>query len=270
MTQTLITTSSASTLAKLKKLLGPPPILSSEDPKIYDALLAEIIESVGPSHFIVQMLVKNLADVTWEITRISRHKAMVIEGQYRLRQEMEEKRRQREEYDELEEDAEADTAEPSEACAEQSEQAEQADDPTKQVEHNGQADPEGQADRVAQVEQAVEGGAPTTQLDRMFELEAVVDTAVADCDEIILGPDDDRDELNYVAALRDSFKYYEQLDHFVDRLMARRNELLEQIDTLVQGLGQRFRRASDHIIEAEFTEAKQEAPSITSPGGDAQ
>jgi hypothetical protein len=192
---------------------------------------------------------------------------MVIEGQYRLQQQIEEKRRQREEYDGLEEDAEADTAEQAEACAENSEQVKEADDATQQGEHDGQADQAGQADQVAQVEQAAEGGAPTTQFERMLELEAVVDTVVSDCDEIV-DPVDHRDELKYVAALEATFDYYEQLDRRVAVLIARRNDLLEQIDTWAQGLGKRFRGASDDIIEGEFSEPKQEA--IISPSGDAQ
>ena len=72
------------------------------------------------------------------------------------------------------------------------------------------------------------------------------------------------------AALEATIGFYERLDRHVAILMARRNELLEQIDILVQGLGQCFRRESDHIIDGDFTETKQEAPSITSPGGDAQ
>jgi hypothetical protein len=72
MTKSSTTTSSATTLAKLKKLFGPPPVLSSEDPKAYYAIFSEMLESAGSSHFIVQMLVKDLADATWEIRRFSR------------------------------------------------------------------------------------------------------------------------------------------------------------------------------------------------------
>ena len=82
--------------AKLKELFGPPPVLSSEDPKAYDAMLARIIKSLKASDFIEQMLSKDLTDVTWELKRYSRHKALVIERQYREQQEMEEElKRQR-------------------------------------------------------------------------------------------------------------------------------------------------------------------------------
>ena len=74
--------------AELKELFGPPPVLSSEDPKAYDAIWARILESIKASDFIEQMLAKDLADATWEMKRYSRHKALVIERQYREQQEI--------------------------------------------------------------------------------------------------------------------------------------------------------------------------------------
>src|SRR5262245_39747171 len=74
----------------LKKLFGPPPVLNSEDLEAYDAMLAHILKSLNASDFIEQMLAKDLTDATWEMKRYSRHKALVIERQYRERQEMEE------------------------------------------------------------------------------------------------------------------------------------------------------------------------------------
>src|SRR5262245_30185583 len=100
-------------LVELKELFGPPPVLSSEDPKAYNAMLALFIESVKPRDFIEQMLCKDLADATWEMKRYSRNKALGIERQYREQQEMRE----------IEE---AEEAEQLEEPAEESEQAEQA------------------------------------------------------------------------------------------------------------------------------------------------
>ena len=76
------------TLPILKELFGPPPVLSSEDPKAYDAIWARILESIKASDFIEQMLGKDLADATWEMKRYSRHKALVIERQYLEQQEL--------------------------------------------------------------------------------------------------------------------------------------------------------------------------------------
>ena len=87
---------------ELKKLFGPPPVLSSEDPKAYYAMWARILESLKPRDFIEQMLSKDLADATWEMKRYSRHKALVIERQCRAQQERAE---EAEETEQLEESA---------------------------------------------------------------------------------------------------------------------------------------------------------------------
>ena len=63
MTKDVIKTNSpASNFAKLKKLFGPPPVLSSEDPKAYDTIMARFIECLKASDFIEQMFVKDLTD----------------------------------------------------------------------------------------------------------------------------------------------------------------------------------------------------------------
>ena len=90
MTKDLEKASPATDFAELKELFGPAPVLSSEDAKAYDAMLARILESLKASDFIEQMLGKDLTDATWEMKRYSRHKAMVIERQILEQQEMEE------------------------------------------------------------------------------------------------------------------------------------------------------------------------------------
>ena len=52
--------------------------------------------------------------------------------------------------------------------------------------------------------------------------------------------------------------------------MARREDVLKQLDFYRQGLGRHLRRVSDEIIEGEFSETQQEAPSITGPDAGAQ
>ena len=115
---------------ELRKLFGPPPVLSSEDPKAYDAMWARILQSLNASDFIEQMLSKDLADATWEMKRYSRHKALVIERQYREEQEM----KAAEEAEETEE------AEQLEKSAPESDQAEQADKPAVEGEQNEQVE----------------------------------------------------------------------------------------------------------------------------------
>lgn len=54
--------------------------------------------------------------------------------------------------------------------------------------------------------------------------------------------------------------YYERLDRLMGVAVARRKGVLEQIDLYRVGLGERLRRVSDEIIDAEFSEA--ELPSL--------
>ena len=171
MTQQLQKASLTTDFTKLKELFGPAPVLSSEDSKAYDAMLARILESLKASDFIEQMLGKDLTDATWELKRYSRHKALVVERQIHEQQEMEEAE-------------EAEEAEQLEESAEESEQAKQADKPAVGGE------------QIEQAEEVKQAGAPTTQFERMLELAAVVDSL--DCDDIIAGP---VDELEYAEAL---------------------------------------------------------------------
>src|SRR5262249_50057731 len=112
MTKDLQNASFTKDFVELKDLFGPPPVLKSEDRKAYDAILASILKSLKPSDFIEQMLGKDLADATWEMKRYSRHKALVIERQYREQQEMAEKEAQEaEEPEQVEEAAEGEQSE---------------------------------------------------------------------------------------------------------------------------------------------------------------
>jgi hypothetical protein len=60
-------------------LLGPPPLLSTEDPQVYHDLLSRVVRVAAPRHMIDWILVRDFVDLTWEIQRIRRYKVMVIE-----------------------------------------------------------------------------------------------------------------------------------------------------------------------------------------------
>jgi len=209
------TSTTANDLAELKELFGPPPVLSSEDSKAYDAVMVRFVECIKPKDFIEQMFIKDLTDSTWEIKRYSRHKALLIER----------------EYDALVEEAEQDEE------AQQDQQTEQKEQ-TEQDEQTQQAD-------------------SPTQYERMLELEQVVDSAVPDVDEIVTSTPE---ELLQAEALESGIDYYERLDRLMGVAMGRRKDVLEQIDLYRVGLGERLRRVSDEIIDAEFSEA--ELPSL--------
>jgi len=80
-------------LAQLRVLFGPPPVLSSEDAKAYDEMLHRFIECFEPQDFFETVLMKDIADGTWESARYSRHKVLLLDRRYRERREAEAKRR---------------------------------------------------------------------------------------------------------------------------------------------------------------------------------
>jgi hypothetical protein len=214
------------TPAKYTKLFGSAPVLSSEHSSEYEALLMHLDKCLQPRDFIEHMYLKDLADLTWEVKRYLSHKPLVIEREYLLHQEMEAKRRQK-------------------ARRLQRDIAENM-----------------KAQKAKQAEQA--SGA-TSQCERAFELEAVVEEAVADVDEILLEP---ADEIDHAKALQSGIDYYERLDHLETVARARRDNVFRQIEFYRQGLGSLARRASDEIIDAEFSETRHEAPLITGADGE--
>ena len=243
MTKLVQSTATANTLAKLKTLFGPPPVLGSEDPTAYDGILAGILADTKARDFIQEIWVKNAADALWEIKRVRRHKALLLERQVRQQQEMDEEREEAEEVEQLDE------------STPEGEKVERADNPAEEGE------------QLDQGEEVKEPGAPTTQFERMVELDAVVGSLVPDCDAILAGP---VDELKYAAALESNIDLYERLDRLEDRAVARLEDALNQLDLYRQGLGSRSRRVSDAIIEGEFSESTQEPVSIPDPNAGGQ
>ena len=237
--------STALDLKALKKLFGPAPVLTSESLKEYDLILKLVMDCIEPGDFILQMFVKDYADASWDIKRFGLHKTLLIERENQRHQEMEAKRRQKEQ-------------EKKAAAAEWDAKRAAAQVKTEEVEQTGETN---------EVEQADQAGAPTTQLDRMLELEKVIDSTVDEVDDIYLVP---ADEIDHAKALESGIDYFEQLDHLLGVAMARRNNALAQIEFYRQGLGQRLRRVSDEIIDGQFSETHQAAPSIAGPDDGAQ
>jgi hypothetical protein len=60
-------------------LMGPPPVLSSENREAYDALMKHFVECFAPQDFMGRLLVKDLVDSVWEEIRLKRHKALLVE-----------------------------------------------------------------------------------------------------------------------------------------------------------------------------------------------
>jgi len=81
------TESTATDLAELKKLFGPPPVLSTESTDTYYAIMAAFVKCFAPGDFMVQMFMKDLTDSTWDAMRYTRHKTLAMERKYRQRLE---------------------------------------------------------------------------------------------------------------------------------------------------------------------------------------
>jgi hypothetical protein len=65
----------------IKVLLGPPPVLRTENPHRYWELFEQFAAAIAPSSIVEWMWLKDIADLTWEIARLRRYRAMWIEFQ---------------------------------------------------------------------------------------------------------------------------------------------------------------------------------------------
>jgi hypothetical protein len=69
--------------AKIIELFGPPPILGTESLGVYEKILAGLGEDFAPRSTAEMMLVRDFADVSWEIFRYRRYKVLLLERRVR-------------------------------------------------------------------------------------------------------------------------------------------------------------------------------------------
>jgi len=69
----------ASVPEEIKMLWGSPPILPSEDVEIYYLIAAQFARTVKPKDIIEWFWVRDILDLAWEIRRLRRFKADIIE-----------------------------------------------------------------------------------------------------------------------------------------------------------------------------------------------
>jgi hypothetical protein len=82
---TRITTADVFTMPpEVRDLLGPAPVLSTEDARRYERILNSSAQCVQPRDFIEWMLVRDLTDERWEIERLRRFKHQLVEELYRV------------------------------------------------------------------------------------------------------------------------------------------------------------------------------------------
>jgi hypothetical protein len=74
---------SIATPDELRELVGPPPVLGSEDDRAYDALMGRLTQSLAPRDFVEQLLIKEVVDCFWEVTRYTRQKMLSMERGFR-------------------------------------------------------------------------------------------------------------------------------------------------------------------------------------------
>jgi len=59
-------------------IFGPPPILQGEDAHAYEELATRVCRAVKPTSIIEEMWIRDIADLTWEITRLRKIVARLI------------------------------------------------------------------------------------------------------------------------------------------------------------------------------------------------
>ncbi len=71
--------SASSITDDIVSLFGTPPVLSTEDPKTYLALLRKLTEVIKPKTIIERMWVNDVVYHSWHIARLRRFKVLLIE-----------------------------------------------------------------------------------------------------------------------------------------------------------------------------------------------
>src|SRR5580700_6757386 len=70
-------------------MFGPPPVLSTEDPKAYEELFLSLVRCHKPRDFQSLMLVWEIAVDTWNVRRCTLHGTITIDRSLRARIEAE-------------------------------------------------------------------------------------------------------------------------------------------------------------------------------------
>jgi hypothetical protein len=205
------TPSLTNTPAPLDGLLGPAPVLSSENAGAYRAILARLTEALAPRDFLEQLLIKQAADSTWEIIRYTRHMNLAVERRYRDNRQTEDK-----------------LAAAAAAAASRT----QSPPPSE------------------------------SSSDLTARLQANVDTVHHDIDEIFGNA---ADELDYARALEKGISYYAELGRLRSIAIEARLVAIEQLGRYRRGAGALVRKASDQIIEGEFSEAAAPSTQVSPP-----
>ncbi len=81
--------------AQLKEfgaLFGSPPVLSTEDPKLFQGILEQVMAAIQCENVIVLLLIRHFVYASWKLERYIRHDTIAIERRYRQQLEFQAKR----------------------------------------------------------------------------------------------------------------------------------------------------------------------------------
>jgi hypothetical protein len=79
-------------IAEIKALFGDP-VLSTENPEIYERILVKLFETFKPSDFMERRWLKQYADAVWDEIRSTRHKALFFTRKFQERLKHQAKRK---------------------------------------------------------------------------------------------------------------------------------------------------------------------------------
>lgn len=96
-------------------------------------------------------------------------------------------------------------------------------------------------------ELAERSGRPISEFERLIDLENDIEASVADVDNIAQCT---ASEISHNEALEAGIEFQGNLDRLINAALARRNNLLEQLEFYRESLGHDMRRISDEIIDA--------------------
>ncbi len=79
-------------LAEFGALFGPPPVLSTEDPKLFQAILDQVLAALHCYDGVDMLLIRHFVYASWKIERYIRHDTIAIERRYRQQLEFQAQR----------------------------------------------------------------------------------------------------------------------------------------------------------------------------------
>jgi hypothetical protein len=199
----------------IREIWGPPPLLRHEDPETYEKLARQISHDAAPTDVIDWLAVKDILDLTWDIRRLRRFKAMLIEIE-----------REDKLADETQDAEEAEDPEEEEADEDQyADQTEVADE----TEDAGEAQ---DADETEDADEAQDANQGQDETQRVDELRSYYET-----------------EQGETRLFLENLDYWERIDNLVAAAEMRRAVVLREIERRRAGFADRLRKASNDIIE---------------------